>query len=247
MHRQHVHTVSASWCTKGSDRPPADAEPLTLRLLMAGAQVVPSEQTLDPTKPTAKATFYVTPLAGGWLRGERLEVLRGGRKVQEIPLRCRVVSQRMTAVLLLLVFLVPWFILTYLKNPIAEDVSLVRVGGVPRLQGQTRAETFANRVRDQLPDMPEFVKDVSSDVDAGLKKFPNVFGDVYEVLTRLAQQQPLAFYAAVALLVLTLISWKLHSLKRKRRMGQPIPLGRAEAAGAPQVASKRAEAVAVDD
>ena len=44
-------------------------------------------------RPDAEATFYVTPLARGWLRGERLEVLVNGRKVQELRLHGHVPVQ----------------------------------------------------------------------------------------------------------------------------------------------------------
>src|SRR5262245_23436911 len=109
MRSQRVYTFKVGWSNKEQSRPPAGARPVTLRLLMAGAQVVPSEQTLDPTKPDASARFYVTPLAKGHLHGERLEILIDDRKVQEVPLQCRVTSQRSTIALLLLTILVPWF------------------------------------------------------------------------------------------------------------------------------------------
>ena len=61
-----------------------------------GAQIVPSEVALDPAKPDKAATFYLTPLALGWLPGVRVEVVHQGRKVQEIPLPCKTVRQRGT-------------------------------------------------------------------------------------------------------------------------------------------------------
>src|SRR5881396_2891305 len=76
--------------------------PVTVRLVMAGAQVVPAEQTLDPGDPGDKATFYVTPLAHGGLRGERIEVVQNGRKVQELRIPCKVTSQKGTLVWLFL-------------------------------------------------------------------------------------------------------------------------------------------------
>lgn len=116
MSSRRVYGVSVSWPkSKDERRAPAGTPPVTVRLLMAGAQVVPSEQTLDPADPGAKATFYVTPLAKGWLRGERLEILVGGRKVQEVALPAKVGSQRATCVLLLLALLVPWLLLSYGK------------------------------------------------------------------------------------------------------------------------------------
>ncbi len=115
MRLQHVYSVVVGWAADRERRPPAGAPPVTVRLLMAGAQVVPTEHTLDPADEDAKATFYVTPLAKGFLRNEKLEILVGGRKVQELPLPCKVVSQKMTAVLLLLALLFPGCMLSYCR------------------------------------------------------------------------------------------------------------------------------------
>src|SRR5437763_1577694 len=94
MKLQRVYAVEVSW--QKTDRP-ARPEVLTVRLSAAGAQVVPAEQALDAAKPDAKAIFHVTPLARGWLPNQKLEVLdQAGRKVREIPLACKVVSQRIT-------------------------------------------------------------------------------------------------------------------------------------------------------
>jgi hypothetical protein len=115
MSPRRVYGVSVSWPKKEERRAPAGTPPLTVRLLMAGAQVVPAEHTLDPNDPAAKATFYVTPIAKGWLRNERLEILVGGRKVQEMTLPAKVGSQGLTIALLVLAFLIPWFLLSYGK------------------------------------------------------------------------------------------------------------------------------------
>ena len=91
--RVYPWTVTLPDARRGAD------EDVTVRLLMAGAQVVPAEQPLQNVDGQAKATFFVTPIAKGWLKGQRLEVLVGGRKVQEIPLASKVVSQRRTLIL----------------------------------------------------------------------------------------------------------------------------------------------------
>src|SRR5688572_25987131 len=104
---QKVYTVQVSWKTREKPKV-AGARPYTVRLVMAGAQVVPAEQWMDPNKPAARANFYVTSLARrGWLKGERLEVLADGEKVQEIGLPAKVTTQRTTWILLLLTFLIP--------------------------------------------------------------------------------------------------------------------------------------------
>ena len=95
---------------------------MQVRLIMAGAQVVPAEQTLDPSDGDAKVTFYVTPLAKGWLRGERVEVLQNGRKVGELRTAAKVTTQRLTLALLVLTFLVPWLLLGVFSQKLVEEV-----------------------------------------------------------------------------------------------------------------------------
>jgi hypothetical protein len=88
-------------------------DPISVRLVVAGAQVVPAEQPMDPGQPGEKVTFYVTPLANGGLRGERVEVLQHGQKIQEIRLPSKVTSQKGTLVWLFLMFFVPWLLWHY--------------------------------------------------------------------------------------------------------------------------------------
>lgn len=153
MHRQRVYPVTIGWNSK--DRAPAGAKPVKLRLLMAGAQIVPTEQTLDPAKTDGVANFYVTPLARGNLYGERLEVLIDDRKVQEVPLSCKVTSQRMTLFLLALAFIIPTLMLHYGKysylTPEGQDAQKQR-GAVARemedfahdrSKGQRRSRSMA--------------------------------------------------------------------------------------------------------
>src|SRR4051812_39329760 len=103
---------------------------------MAGAQVVPAEQTLDPANFDDRATFYVTPLAKGWLRGERLEVLQNGRKVQEIRLPCKVTTQRWTWFFLLLTIFVGWWVVPLLVEPLKAQPVLPR-GAAERVRLET--------------------------------------------------------------------------------------------------------------
>jgi hypothetical protein len=111
MKMQRVYPVVVTW----GKRERRSGSPVTLRLLMAGAQVVPAEQSLSTNDPDAEATFYVTPLAKGGLRNEKLEILVGDRKVQEVPLPARVVSQSFTKKLLWLAILLPAFLLLFCK------------------------------------------------------------------------------------------------------------------------------------
>src|SRR5262245_57073851 len=72
MKLQRVYPFVVCW-RRGAR--PTPGEKVTVRLLMAGAQVLPAEQALDAGNPNAQATFFVTPLARGWLRAQRLEIV----------------------------------------------------------------------------------------------------------------------------------------------------------------------------
>lgn len=109
MKSQKVYPVQVTWKTPPSKA--KGAEPYTVRLVVPGAQVVPSERILSPGKPKEKAVFYVTPLAKrGQLRGERLEVLQDGEKVQEVATPSKVSSLKWVWIFLLLAILVPYVI-----------------------------------------------------------------------------------------------------------------------------------------
>lgn len=154
MRRQRVYAVVVSCETTGRVRPP---DPLVLRLVMAGAQVVPSEHTLDPSKPKPQVTFFVTPLARGWLKGERLEVIQGGKKVQEVKLPSKVTTQRLTWVLLALTFLVPWYIVPYFT---------------------TSPIVYTEDVRKEVAEEPKEPKVAQSDLDKRLDKLEKLISDV---------------------------------------------------------------------
>ena len=86
--------------------------PLLIHPVIPGAQVAPADLPLDPGK-ASRATFYVTPLAQGALKGARLEIRHQGQLVQEMPLRMRSVTQSLTWVLAALTILVPAFLLWF--------------------------------------------------------------------------------------------------------------------------------------
>jgi hypothetical protein len=220
MKRQRVYAVTAAWYNPDKRRPPPGTGPVVVRLLMAGAQVIPSEQPLDPAKPDAKAVFYVTPLARGWLRNECMEVLVGGRKVQEMPLRSKVTTQRMTWVLLLLTFLVPWFFYSYVLNSPLKNAYV----------GKTVGQALAIDIAKVVPDTPGFIKNNVPIVHEGLVNFrDDIVASAYDLLWKLSQDHPMHLYTGIGLLLLTILSWLLHRDKRKRRYGKPVPL----AAGGP--------------
>lgn len=220
MRCQHVYTFKVSWSNQERGRPPAGARPLTLRLLMAGAQVVPSENTLDPAKPDAAVSFYITPLAKGHLRGERLEVLLDDRKVQEVRLHSRVPSQRLTLALLVLTFLVPWFLLHYCKYSMLAP----RDSKEFQLFLRTPGELLDLRLKENLPAVPEFVDKNVPIVGTWLDDARKHLSAIYERMCLWSADYPLAFYAAVFLLLATLVSWRLHGPKKKKLFSKPIPL-----------------------
>lgn len=207
MHRQRVYDVTVGW-QKSTIRPPAGSEPVRLRLIMAGAQVVPSEQPLDPNHPDDSATFYVTPLAAGSLRAERIEVLIQGRKVQELPLPARVVSQRSTLVLLLLAFLIPWLLFTFIRPKESRQVEPL----------DARDFQVPAYITQYVPTLPSLFSEVSLYVAA-----------TWRALHLNMLEHPLEVYWCLGLLFLALLSWVSHSSRRKRRVGKPIPLPRAAA------------------
>lgn len=134
MRINKVYPVVVSWRGAGRDGE-VEGGPVTVRLLMAGAQVVPAEHTMDPREPRNTATFYVTPLAHGGLRGEKIEVLQQGRKIQEIRLPSKTTSQSSTLVWLFLAIFFPWLIWHYFMfSPIGyepyrtpTDLSIIEV------------------------------------------------------------------------------------------------------------------------
>src|SRR5439155_16927469 len=88
MRQGRVYPVQVGW--KGSRKGGDGSGPVMGRLLMAGAQVVPAEQPLDPGEPSTKVTFYVTPLAKGPLGAGRAEVIQNGRKICEVRIPAKV-------------------------------------------------------------------------------------------------------------------------------------------------------------
>lgn len=227
MSRQRVYAVTVGWHSRGKAPPPAGPKvgPVSVRLIMAGAQVIPSEQALNPRRPETSATFYVTPLARGWLRAERLEVIADGRKVHEVRLPTKVVSQRPTWVLLALTLLVPWFLLTYFRYDPLRDGLL------------TPGQTLERRILENVPEFPGFVGENAPQVASWVEEIPRQLGAWYDVGQRHVQETPVAFYAAAVLLVLTLLSWVSRRDRRKVIRTGPLPLPRG-AADAPAVAAR---------
>lgn len=244
---QRVYPVAVSWRRRDAAAVPAGTEPVTLRLSAGGANVVPAEHALDPTKPDAHATFYVTPLAKGWLRQARLEVSHGGKKIQELPLRSKSVTQRPTVVLLALTILLPALITYYLRySPFQQVVRDVRnpANRLVKPTLLTTQETVARVLRENLPSLPRFKGDpaivglveqeealdapefVRNGVEE-LRNVPDFIGELYVSLLVICQTYPVAFYAGAIFLLLTVWSLFANNPKRAKVVGEPILINRA--------------------
>jgi hypothetical protein len=251
MKFQRVYPVVVRW-KKGAV--PAAGKKVGLRLLLAGAQVLPTEQPLDAGKSNDQVTFYVTPLAKGWLRAQRLEILLDGRKVQEVPLASKVVTQRLTWFLLLMALLVPWLIHAHIRNSpfIEREMVLVddeRGRKVVRLDAKTfyvqddkgnkKVKTLEQQVRENwaqnVPEMPgtdkeevgETVADYVSMINDGLVTARDWTAEQYAYVVDTSQTAPYSAYGGMIFLGLTLLSALMHMDVRRKRTSKPIPLPQA--------------------
>lgn len=231
MKLQRVYPVVVRW-RKGTA--PTAGQKITVRLLMAGAQILPTEQVLDAGKPDAAATFYVTPLARGWLRAQRLEIIHDGRKVQEVPLASKATTHRLTWCMLLLTFLLPWFINTYVKHspflestsPGPNNVKVTKINlGVDSNTNKSRILTDVEKTwSDNLPEMPEIVDEYVPQLKPALKNAREWSAETYVELVHASQLQPYSFFGGMIFLFLTLASAVTHRDMRRKRLSKPIPL-----------------------
>ena len=218
MKPQRVYTVEVAWQKSAK---PARGE-ITVRLIVAGAQVLPSEQAMDAAQPTVRAVFYVTPLAKGWLRNQKLEVLSHGRKVQEIPMASKVASQRFTWFLLLCTFLVPWFLTEFVKmSPMAETTRRKD----DRIVFRYVDKEVESYIKDNVPAMPPELK--GTVVETWLLEGRSAVAKGYQKLVEVSRVVPIAFYTGAVLLALTLISAYLHKAKRRQAVSKPLQVAAA--------------------
>jgi hypothetical protein len=95
--------------------------PLPVRLIVPGALVVPSEQTIDPTPfNDTEVMFHVTPLVAGPLPQARVEMLRG-HKIETIEMPVCGQGHTLPRVLAVLALLVPLFL--YLPSCFADQIA----------------------------------------------------------------------------------------------------------------------------
>lgn len=170
MRPNKTYALRVTWRDR-SKSAGVDGEPLSLRLVMAGAQAVPAERKLDPSDPKAKATFYVTPITKGWLKGERLEVIQNGEKIQEISLPAKAVSNRMPWFLLLLAIIVPWWLASQVQSQSAPIGLNYFTKNVEQLENNTPLLT---------EDVQKWIAENGKAV--GLEAFPSAYNYGREIL-----------------------------------------------------------------
>jgi hypothetical protein len=207
MKIQRIYPVRVSW-QGGDGFRTGGVRQVTLRLLMAGGQVLPVEQTLE-TSSDAVATFYVTPLGRGWLREQRLEVVVQGRKVQEIPLASKVTSHCWTKFFVLMMFVAPW-LLGWMQ--------------------QSGPNVVADLAEKDVPALPALVSSNVPALAEGWEKAWNWAGETYSrlwwTMSFSPEQEPRrwGFPAVCVFGVLALLSLWWHRDTRRRRTGPPVPL-----------------------
>jgi hypothetical protein len=199
MKQSRVYPFTVAWGDK--PKPFGTVKNVTVRLLGAGAQIVPSEQALDATRPDLKATFFVTPLAYGWLRAQRIEVVVQGRKVQEIPLASKVVCQCWAGF---------WFILA-----IALPLALMWLRS-------TDPQWFAGVIRDNTPALPAIVAEQAPAVSDFWTAACAWKADTIERFCRFNHDNLLAAPVGVGLLLLSLWSLFTHRDRTTARWSEPV-------------------------
>ena len=225
MKPNRVYPWTVSWPSAAK----ADQD-LTLRLLIAGAQVVPAEQTLRAGDSKAQVVFHVTPIAKGWLKGQRLEVLAGGRKIQEIPLASKVISQRRTLVLFFLAFFVPFIIWNYFHFTLIQ---------FRPADHKNRTDTFIDtpNVIKKTDEMVANFKDVADPPRAVKDILPQAVKDTlddhthrvvvsfYIEICKSLREYKAGFYLGLLFFILALFSWFFSRQVSKTAQGRPLPLG----------------------
>jgi len=224
MKQQRVYPFVVRW-RKGT---PVPGQKINLRLRMAGAQVEPFEQTLDAGKPEQAATFFVTPLARGWMRAERLEIIHDGRKVQDVPLTSKAVTHCLTWCLLLLALIAPFFMHNWIKHSSFLETTTFDSRGFKAIKANRseddvrRAVHFA--ITDNAPEMPDVIDEYVPSLNENLKAARRWTANEYGHLVFVSADQPVAFYTALFFLGLALFSAVIHRDMRRSAVSKPISL-----------------------
>jgi hypothetical protein len=210
MRRGLTYPVQISW--KSAERGVA-AKPVTLRLEVAGALVVPAERVMRPNDPDDETTFFVTPLSSGKLRHCVIEVRQDNAKLFEMPLKARVGTRWFTLFLIVMAFLVPWLLVNYCKTPFQIDKLGPKDSLKVLIEGNTpELDELAEKLPESMP-IKVWVRDGTEHVATW-----------YAQLHEWCNEYPIALYTALGFLVLALFSAWRNRPKRKWRTSEPIPL-----------------------
>jgi hypothetical protein len=201
MKPRKAYPLEVSWSEM--PRPIGTVKQVTVRLLAAGAQIVPAEHTLDASRPEVNATFFVTPLVMSWIRAQRLEVIVQGRKVQEIPLETKVVCHRWSWLFLGLAILLPW-LLTALRD------------GEP---GSVKSAIQRN-----VPDLADAIRNVVPAGQTWWAAGREWIGDRCDDVQGFVRAHNVIFPTIVVCVLLALWSAFRHRDRRGKRWSNPIPV-----------------------
>lgn len=212
MKLQRVYTLVVAMPSKGkrkSDEIDESGALVVVRPVIAGAQVVPSEQRFEMA-PGNQISFAVTPLAKGRLPRARVEISAPDHPPETITLPMKVCTQRFALALLVLAWAIPTFMISVTKGSLAPK------------QGTSLAEHFKSSMNNDLPPVPIFnrgadflpegwtdftLADTTGDflvtgwgyLDANIVRFPWLPNVV-----------------AFGFIFLALVAWVIHRPKRKR-------------------------------
>jgi hypothetical protein len=199
---------------------------IVVRPVIAGAQVVPAEQRLDTSEPENQVTFYVTPLARGRLPQARVEVFAPGQAPQDVPMPMKAMTQRLSWLLLVLAFVLPWFMVKITKGD-------WRPSGVTSSGKTEPAAVLRARVRSALAE-DLFRAEIPLINEPGvLGRFTIADGVAdlaetgYAGLDEGVRSNRWAPISCVLMLLLAFVSWMVHRT-RKVRTRRSLNLGTVE-------------------
>jgi len=174
---------------------------ITVRPIVPGAIVTPSEQSVPLTSIGEQLVFYITPLAYGALPEARLEYSVPTQPVQQLPLNLRGVSQRSTVRSLLLLFIVP--MIFFMMRGATSWASSEEAGGYG--------------MRDRLEMLiPGFMpmKQPTIQVAQG----------VTDLLVLQGGAMVMSFVTAMFFLVLTIVGWNWNRVSKRVEKGAGFSL-----------------------
>jgi hypothetical protein len=204
---------------RGKGAVPADTATgvmVTLRPVVPGALVAPAELPLEISRPGARATFHVTPLARGRLPAARVGIFRDGRQVHEVRTPMKVRSQRLAWAILLLALVLPALLLYWTRYaPLHGQVPATRPAVKEEAADESEPKTVAymrdgspgevlqyqlgTGLRSNLPAFPHS-REVWDNTAAGA-------GSAYEFLCSSTESLQWPFWLGVLLLALAVIAW----------------------------------------